>query len=259
MFSAFFKELFQYELVLKQLIWQQLTLRYRRTALGFFWTLLNPLLTMVVTSVVFAMIMKWSLKSFAIFLFAGLVPYTLFSGCVAQGMQALINSESLIKKIHVPKQIFVISVCVGLLVDAFFSTVCLFIIALAIGAPFSWSLLIVPLNFIVLFGFGLGLALMLSIATVSFRDLPNVTSVVLQAGYYLTPIIYPVTVVPEQYKWMFALNPMTLFVDIFRSPIYLGELASVDTYVKVVLLAIISMVVGIYVFKRNERYVVFKL
>ena len=259
MFIIFFKELYQYRLVLKQLIWQQLTMRYRRTALGFFWTLLNPLLTMVVTSIVFSMIMKWPLKTFAIFLFSGLVPFTLFSNCLSQGMQALLNNESLIKKIHIPKQIFVISVSVSLLVDAVFSTICLFIIALAIGAPLSASLFILPLNFLLLFAFALGLALALSIATVSFRDLPNIVAVVLQAAYYLTPIIYPMSFVPESYKWWLSLNPLTLFVEIFRLPLYEGGVASIEVYAQVAVLAILSMFFGMYIFKKHDRYVVFKL
>ncbi|VVN02992.1 ABC transporter permease [Pseudomonas fluorescens] len=259
MFITFFKELYQFRLVLKQLIWQQLTMRYRRTALGFFWTLLNPLLTMVVTAVVFSMIMRWPLKTFAIFLFSGLVPYTLFSNCLSQGMQALLNNESLIKKIHIPKQIFVVSVSISLLVDAVFSTICLFIIALAIGAPFTASLFILPINFLLLFGFAVGLALMLSIATVSFRDLPNIVSVLLQALYYLTPIIYPMSFVPDTYKFWLELNPLTLFVEIFRLPLYEGGMASLEVYGKVALMAVISMILGIYVFKKHDRYVVFKL
>ncbi|ROM71252.1 hypothetical protein BK654_09455 [Pseudomonas brassicacearum] len=259
MFIKFFKEIFQYKLVLKQLIWQQLTMRYRRTALGFFWTLLNPLLTMVVTSVVFSMIMRWPLKTFAVFLFSGLVPYTLFSNCLSQGMQALLNNESLIKKIYIPQQIFIVSVSVSLLVDAVFSTICLFIIALAIGAPFTPALLILPLNFILLFAFAFGLALVLSIATVSFRDLPNIVSVLLQALYYLTPIIYPMSFVPDTYKWWLSLNPLTLFVEIFRLPLYEGGIASLEVYGQVSVLALFSMLLGIYIFKKHDRYVVFKL
>lgn len=259
MFIDFFRDLYESKLVLKQLIWQQLTMRYRRTALGFLWTLLNPLLTMVVTSVVFSMIMRWPLKTFAIFLFSGLVPYTFFSNCLSQGMQSLLNNEGLIKKVKVPKQIFVASQSISLLVDALLSTLCLFAIALAIGAPLTWSLTILPINFLLIFIFALGLALALSVATVSFRDLPNLVGVALQALYYLTPIIYPLSFVPENYRWLFDLNPMTLFVEIFRLPLYEGSVASIDTYWKVSILAILSLTFGIYTFKKNDPYIVFKL
>lgn len=259
MFIAFFQDLYKYKLVLRQLTWQLLTLRYRRTALGFFWTLLNPLLTMIVTSIVFAMIMRWPLKSFAVFLFSGLVPFTFFSQCLSQGMSALLNNESLIKKVSVPKQIFVVSQSVSLLIDAVLSTVCLFFIALAIGAPLSWSLAILPINFLLIFMFALGLALSLSVATVSFRDLPNIVGVLLQALYYLTPIIYPLSFVPESYRWFFGLNPMAWFVEIFRLPIYEGQVASVELYGKVLVITLISLIAGIYFFKKNDPYIVFKL
>lgn len=255
----FFGGLYRYRLVLTQLVWQQLTLRYRRTSLGFLWTLLNPLLTMVVTSIVFSMIMKWSLKSFAIFLFSGLVPWILFSNCLAQGAQALLNNEGLIKKVYVPKQVFVVSVTAGILIDAIFSAVALFLMALAIGAPLSWSLIILPINFLLLFLFSLGLALSLSVATVYFRDLPNIIGVLLQMGYYLTPIIYPISMVPEKYRWIFNLNPMTGFVEIFRMPIHEGILASMDSYLLVALLAIVSFVFGVFIFRRYDKYIVFRL
>jgi ABC-type polysaccharide/polyol phosphate export permease len=255
----FFDGIYRYRLVLTQLVWQQLTLRYRRTSLGFLWTLLNPLLTMTVTSIVFSMIMRWPIKSFAVFLFSGLVPWIFFSSCIAQGAQALLNNESLIKKVYVPKQIFVVSVALGLLIDAIFSSVALFLMVLAIGAPLTWALIILPLNFLLLFLFSLGLALVLSVLTVYFRDLPNIVGVLLQTGYYLTPILYPLSMVPERFRWMFNLNPMTAFVGIFRAPIYEGLFPPQDAYFIVTTLAMVSLLFGIFVFRKFDRYVIFRL
>lgn len=214
---------------------------------------------MVVTSIVFSMIMRWPLKSFAVFLFSGLVPWTFFGNTLAQGMQALLNSEGLIKKVYVPKQLFVVSISISLLIDAVLSTACLFAIVLAIGAPLTWALVILPVNFFLLFFFSLGLALALSVATVYFRDLPNVVGVVLQAGYYLTPIIYPLSFVPEKYLWLFKLNPMTWFIDIFRLPIYEGIFPPLSIYLFVTAMALVSFIYGIFVFKKHDRFVVFKM
>lgn len=214
---------------------------------------------MVVTSIVFSMIMRWPIKSFAVFLFSGLVPWILFSNCLAQGTQALLNNEGLIKKVYVPKQIFVVSVTVGLLIDAFFSTIALFLMVLAIGAPLTWSLVVLPINFLLLFFFSLGLALALSVATVYFRDLPNIVGVLLQAGYYLTPILYPLSMVPERFRWMFDLNPMTAFVEIFRSPIYEGVFPAMNTYLTVAALALVSFLFGMFIFRRFDRHIVFRL
>jgi ABC-2 type transport system permease protein/lipopolysaccharide transport system permease protein len=240
-------------------VWQNLVLRYRRTALGFLWTLLNPLLTMVVTSVVFSMIMRWPLKSFAVFLFSGLVPWIFFSNVLSQTSQALLANEALIKKIFVPKQIFVVAGGLSLLVDAIFSTVALLIMALALGAPLTLSLLLIPLNFLILFVFSIGISLTLSIGTVYFRDLPNIVSIVLQAGYYLTPILYPLDMVPERFRPYFLWNPMTSFVHLFRSPIYEGYAPDLAAYAVPLALSIVMFMIGISVFRRFSKFVVFRL
>lgn len=259
MINWFFSGLYQFRLVLTQLVWQQLTLRYRRTALGFLWTLLNPLLTMTVTSVVFSMIMKWPLKSFVVFLFSGLVPWAFFSSCLSIGNQVLLGNEALIKKVYVPRQVFVVSITFALLIDALFSTISLFLIVFVIGAPLGFSLLLLPLNFLLLYFFSLGLTLILSVASVYFRDLPNVVAVVLQAGYYLTPIIYPISLVPEKYRWFFEANPMTYFINVFRLPIYEGLFPSLENYAIVIFMSLLSFIFGVYVFRRFDRYIVFRM
>lgn len=259
MIRWFFQGLYDFRLVLKQLIWQQLTLRYRRTALGFLWTLLNPILTMVVTSVVFSMIMRWPLKSFAVFLFSGLVPWTFFSNTLSQGMQSLLINEGLIKKVFIPRQIFVVSISISLLFDAIISTICLFSIAIFIGAPLNCSIISLILNFILLFFFSLGITLALSIATVYFRDIPNIVGVILQAGYYLTPIIYPFSFIPENLRWIFWLNPMMVFVDIFRKPLYEGVFPSVIDYFFAISMSVAIFCYGVYIFKKYDRFVVFKM
>jgi len=255
----FFEGLYDYRLVLSQLIWQQLTLRYRRTALGFLWTLINPLLTMTVSAVMFSMIMKWPLKSFAIFLFSGLVPFGFFSGVITQGSGILLASEGLIKKIYIPRQIFVAAIATSLLVDTLFNTASLFLIALGIGAPLTPALLTLPISFFLLFMFVVGVTLALSVATVFFRDLPNIVGVVLQAVYYLTPILYPITYVPERFRALFMLNPLYYFVELFRLPIYQGDFPGLGLYLTCGVIAICSLLLGMYVFRMADRHIVFRL
>ena len=215
MFIPFFKSLFEFRLVFSQLVRQYVSLRYRRTALGFIWTLVNPLLTMAVTSVVFSLMMRFPLQGFAVFLFSGLIPWMLFSSCLLQGGNSLIENEGLIKKIYVPKQTLVTARCTSLLIDAMLSFVALFVIALAIGAHFSSALLVLPLAFLLTFVFSCGLALITSVASVFLRDTQQILAILMQAGYYLTPIIYPISIVPERFHWLFHLNPMHYFVQLF--------------------------------------------
>ena len=255
----FFSELFDSKLVISQLVSQYVTLRYRRTALGFFWTLVNPLLTMTITSIVFSMMMRMPLQSFAVFLFTGLIPWTLFSSCILQGGGAILENEALIKKIYIPRQVFVVSRTLSLLIDALLSFLVLLIIAIAIGAHFSSALLFIPVAFLLLFLFSVGLGLVMSVVSVYYRDAPYVVGIVLQAAYYLTPIIYPLSIVPERFRWVFSLNPMFYFIELFRAPIYAGLMPSADAICLASGLAALSIFIGIFVFRRFDSSLIFRL
>ena len=222
--NSFINEIIEYRQVLRQLIHQQITMRYRRTFFGFLWTLLNPLLNMAIIAVVFSLVMKFQVNEYAIFLFAAMIPWSVFSNSLNQGGGALLANESLFKKIYLPKQLFVISVVISTLVDSLLSTACLFIIALILGAKISAALLFLPVAFLLLVMFSLGVTFILSIVTVYYRDVQYLIGVVLQALYFATPIIYPITAIPEKFHAIFTWNPLVYYIDLFRSPIYFGTL-----------------------------------
>jgi ABC-type polysaccharide/polyol phosphate export permease len=256
---SFFSALWEFRLVFSHLVRQYVSLRYRRTALGFLWTLINPLLTMTVTAVVFALMMRMPLRSFAIFLFSGLIPWTLFANCLMQGGQTLLENEALIKKIYVPRQTLVMARCTSLLIDAVLSFACLFVIALALGAHLGAPLLVLPIAFLLTFVFSCGLAVVMSITSVFLRDTQQIMSIVLQAGYFLTPIIYPITIVPEQYRPLMKLNPMYHFVELFRLPIFEGTVPSMQTFAIAAGCALVSALIGITVFTNYDKEVIFRL
>lgn len=259
MMLAFFARFWEFRLVFSHLVSQHVTLRYRRTALGFLWTLVNPLLTMAVTSVVFSLLMRMPLQGYAVFLFTGLIPWMLFSQCLLMGGASILENEGLIKKVYIPRQTFVFARCTGLLIDAFLSFCCLFLLAALLGARLTPALIILPLAFLLIFGFAVGLALMMSMLTVYFRDLQQIVNILLQAGYYITPILYPINMVPERYRWIFELNPMGYFVEIFRKPIYEGVLPSSSTLWIAAAYALVSLLLGVKLFQKFDRDVVFRL
>jgi ABC-type polysaccharide/polyol phosphate export permease len=259
MVSAFFKSLWEFRLVFSHLLRQYVSLRYRRTVLGFLWTLINPLLTMAVTATVFSLMMRMPLKSFAVFLFSGLIPWALFAGCITQGGQTLIENEALVKKIYVPRQTLVIARCSSLLVDAILSFACLFVIALVLGAPFGRALLVLPASFALTFVFACGLAIVISLTSVFLRDTQQIMSILLQAGYFLTPIIYPISIVPQQFHGLVKMNPMYHFVELFRLPIYEGVVPPLQTWGIAGMCALASALLGIMVFTRYDKEVVFRL
>ena len=181
---TFATELYGSRNVLSQLVAQQVILRYRRTALGYLWTLINPLLMMSIMAVVFSILFKADLKTFAVFLFAGMIPWNFFSSVVTQSGTSFISNEGLIKKIYLPKVIFPLSIAFASLIDSLLSFLALFAIILALGGMFSWSLLFLPISFVLLFLFTMGLGLIMSIATVFFRDLQHIVLVAMQGLFF---------------------------------------------------------------------------
>lgn len=252
-------EIISYRTVLKQLVRQQLTLRYRRTLLGYMWTLINPLLMMSVTAVVFSALYKVELKTFAVFLFAGLVPWNCFSSIVTQSGSSFIYNEGLIKKIYLPKIIFPLSVSLGVILDSAFSFVALFFIIISIGGHISWSLLFIPIAYALLFFFSMGIALLVSIATVFFRDLQYVINIVMQALFFLTPILYKSDALAGKVAWLIKLNPVVPFIELFRAPLYLAAFPSIYVIIYATALSLASMFCGLLIFSLLEKKIVFRL
>jgi len=257
--SEYVSELNEFKPVLQQLVKQQLTLRYRRTVFGYLWTLFNPLLMMSVTALVFSTIFKMELKTYAIFLFAGMIPFTFFSTSVTQSGQSLIGNEGLIKKVYIPKLLFPLSTSLALLVDSVLTAGALFIIILAIGGKLTFALLFIPIAYILLSLFSFGIALVMTISTVYFRDLQHVVGILMQALLFLTPIFYKPELLAGKVAWLITLNPLTQFVELFRAPIYQGVFPATTVILQASLFAILSVVIGLWFFRKHENRVAFRL
>ena len=245
--------------VLWQLIRQQLILRYRRTVFGYFWTLLNPILMMSVMAVVFATLFKQDLKTFTVFLFSGMIAWNCFNTIVVQSATSFINNEGLIKKIYLPKLIFPLSVTIALVIDSLLSFIALFAIMLVLGAKFSLALLFIPVAYALLVIFSLGIALVMSVATVFFRDLQYVIGIIMQAWFFLTPIFYKPDSLAGKVAWLIKLNPLASFVELFRAPLYIGMLPDSSVILGTFLMAMFSVFVGLLFFVYQEKKIVFRL
>ena len=256
---TYFRDLLEYRDVVSQLVKQYLTMRYKRTFLGFLWTLVTPLLTMTVMAMVFSQLMRFGVEDFAIYLFSGLVPWWVFANGVMNSGGALLNNEAISKKIYIPKQIFPTASLVGVVVDSIFSTAALFIIALFLGIVPTVALSILPLSFFLLVIFVYGIVLLQSILVVYFRDMAHVVPILIQTLFYLTPILYPLSLIPEQYTYLMDLNPMYHFVELFHKPIYDGEFPDGGTIVVAAVLAFGSLFIGIGIFDSFSDKVIFRM
>ena len=253
-------ELQIHQAVLRQLVAQQLILRYRRTALGYIWTLINPLLMMSIMALVFATLYKANLKDFTIFLFAGMIPWSLFSSVVTQSGTAFINNEGLIEKIYLPKAIFRLSIALAILIDSALSFLALFVIIIIIGGHLTWAVLFIPIAYMALFFFTLGIGLIMSVVTVFFRDLQHVILIAMQGLFFLTPIIYKHDALAGgKLAWLVGLNPVVPFIELFRAPLYQASLPSTSVILQAVVLSLSSMAIGLFVFLRQEKKIVFRL
>jgi ABC-2 type transport system permease protein/lipopolysaccharide transport system permease protein len=253
------RESHQYRDVLWQLVHQFLTLRYRRTLLGYLWTLLNPLLMMSVTAVVFATLFNLGLADYAVFLFAGMVPWNFFSMTTSQACTSFVQNEGLIKKIYLPKIIFPLSLAIGMLIDSVLSMAALFLVILPFGAHVSPALLMLPVAYLLLFLFTFGLALVMSVATVFFRDLQYVIGVLMQAWFFLTPVMYRHEALTGKVAWIVSLNPMVAFIELFRAPLVQGHMPSLHAFLVSLAFGVLALAAGFLTLLVQEKNIVFRL
>jgi ABC-type polysaccharide/polyol phosphate export permease len=257
--TKFISELYSSRNVLWQLVAQQLILRYRRTTLGYLWTLINPLVMMSIMAWVFSTLFNAEIKSFTVFLFAGMIPWTFFSAVTIQSGTSFIHNEGLIKKIYLPKIIFPLSIALALLIDSALSFLALFTIILILGGKLSLSLLFLPIAFALLFFFTLGIALIMSVATVFFRDLQHVILIAIQGLFFLTPILYKKTAMDGWVALLVGLNPVSPFIEMFRAPLTQAILPENITILHCSVISLVFFAIGFSVFLYQEKNIVFRL
>jgi ABC-type polysaccharide/polyol phosphate export permease len=255
--------------LLLNLTLRELRGKYKRSVLGWAWSLLNPLASMVIYTIVFAVILRIQvnpgdpsgLHLFALFLLCGLLPWNFIANAMSGGVESLVSNANLIRKVYFPREILVAAT-----VGSFFITLLIEMgvlctaLLLAGNMIFPWLLLAILL-LIPLAAFAMGIGLALSVANVYFRDMRHLVGIALQVWFYLTPIVYPITLVPERSnlagmsvptRALIDLNPMTRFTDAFRALLYDLRLPSAGTVGYLLVWSFGTLVAGWWVFKRYE-------
>lgn len=246
----------RYRELLVLLVSRDLKVRYKRSVLGMFWTLLNPLLQMIVYTLVFSTIMRIDVPQFPVFLLSGLLPWTLISVSTTASATSLLNNQGLIRKVAVPQAVWPISIVSSKVVDLLLSLVPLVLIATALGRPpnLAWICLVPALAFAI--AFTAGLSLLFSSMTVFFRDVRHLIDILLQVWFYLTPVLYPYSYVERlPYEWvrtLFDINPATPIVRMFQLAIYEGSFPDARTAGMAALFAATSLAIGWSAFQRGQ-------
>lgn len=254
------RELWAFREVIRNFVAQDLKVKYRRSTLGFFWSLLNPLLQLAVTSLVFSLMFKMS--NMTLYILSGLIPWTFFASTVDQCSMSIVGAESMLRRQYFPKLVFPLSIVIQNLITFVLSLlVLLILLGWRIGFHPSPALLILPLSFACILCTALGLGAIAAVMTVHFRDIQHLIAVFMSAWFYLTPIIYPLDggLIPHPYRIYFKLNPVFAIIEMFHRPIYHAMLPTTPELITAVGTAIFSLVIGLTVFWRNEDSLVFAL
>ena len=245
---------FQYRDLIYQLVQRDIVARYKRSVLGIAWTMLNPLGTMLVMTIVFSQLFQ-SVKGYPTYFLGGLLAWNFFAQTTNSSMQQMVWGSALLHRIYMPRTVFSVSSIGTGLVNLILSFIPLIIIMFITAIPLHWSLIFLPVAITLLAIFSLGIGLLLSTIAVYFPDAAEMYQVALIAWMYLTPIIYPVEIIPNTYRyWLFHLNPMYYFIQIFRQPIYDGTFPSLPMLAMGIGISMLTLIVGwvIFSYKADE-------
>jgi ABC-type polysaccharide/polyol phosphate export permease len=244
------RDLVQHRHLARQLVHRDLTIRYKRSVLGFLWTMLHPLLLMLIFVIVFSNMFRFATPHYETYFLSEYIAWTFFSQTVTQAMTSVAWNGPLMKRIRVPPSIFTISATISGLVNLLLSVGMLFGIMLIVGAPMRPALLFLPGALLILSLFTFGVSLALSAVSVFFSDVREMIQAALPAVMYLTPILYPIAIIPDRWRPWFALNPLAYVLEIVRDPIYYGILPSPLTLTIAIVLSIGSVAFGWMIFSR---------
>ncbi|MBI1886459.1 MAG: ABC transporter permease [Chloroflexi bacterium] len=228
--------------------------QYKQSVLGYAWAFVNPLSQMLILSFVFSQIIRVQTEGipYPLFVLMGLLPWIFFSTAVSSATDSITGAASLVTKVYFPRELLPTAAVLTKVVDLAFGLLILISMMVYFGYPPQWTLVWVPLLFLIHLIFTLGLAFPLAALNLFFHDVRFLVGVALTLWFYLTPVIYPVDLVPQQYQILFDLNPNSLFINAYRRVVIQGITPGADRLLLGLAVALITFIVGYYLFKRME-------
>ena len=247
------KTFYKYKYLLYVLVVRDIKKKYRRSVLGVVWSMLNPLLMMIITAMVFSTLFRFNVENYVLYLLVGQVTFSFYSEATNFAMGSILENSTLIKKVYVPKYLFpfsrVLSGCVNLL----FTIPAILIMMIYTGQIPTWHIISFFVPLFLLLVFCLGVGLMLSASVVYFRDTFHLYGVILTALGYATPIFYPEQIVPNEFRFLLDFNPLYYFVKGFREVLYSGGLPTLDNTTLCALMAFMTLGAGVVIFRRVQN------
>ena len=254
-----FSNLLAHRGLIKLIVQRDLTVRYKRSTLGVWWTLLNPLLTTGVMWIVFGNFFRFEIPGdtpYIVYLLSGILMVTYFSQAVMASGAAIVGSAGILTKVYVPPEVFSVAAAVAAAVNFTISLGILLVVQLVTGVGIPWTVVLVPIVVICMLALTAGLGMIIAAGAVHFFDVLDLTAVVIQLVSYLTPSFYPISIVPEQFQWLININPLYSYLTVFRDLAYGGAGSSWWMWAYMVLSAVLTLLVGAFIFSRSWRRLV---
>lgn len=256
--SVYVNNFLKYKYLLKELVIRDIKVKYRRSYLGMLWSLLNPLLMMMVITAVFSNLFRFDIKNFPIYLLTGQIIFSFFSEATNMSMNSIIANAGLIKKVYIPKYIFVLSRVLSSFVNLLFSLAAIVIMLVILKVRITWAILLFPLPLLYVLIFSLGMGLILASYSVFFRDLMHLYGVLLTAWNYFTPIFYPVKIIPNKFRFIINCNPLYYYIECFRQIVLYGQFPSLKLHLLSLGISLLALIIGIIVFiKKQDKFILY--
>jgi ABC-2 type transport system permease protein len=236
-----------------ELVKRELRVRYRRSLIGFAWTMLQPMLMMGVLHIAFSTIFRFNVENYPVYVLSGLLFWNFFSQSIVTSMNSLRANGGLIQKLPVPKSVFPVAVVISGIINLGSALIPLLALLVVTGHPLRPAMLFLPISVLIAAVFTLGAGLLLAPLAVIFHDIVELVGVVLQIVLFLTPIMYPMAIVPERWHWIIRFNPVRSILEVFRDPIYFGKIPPASHLTVAALLAVSLFAIGAFAFSRTSR------
>ena len=248
-----FKDLYNYRELLSTNIKKEIRGKYKGSWLGVLWTFLNPLLMLLVYSLVFPYILRIKVPHYTIFMMVALVPWNFFTTAIQTGTGSVVANGDILKKVYFPREIIPISITTSSVINFLITCIIMFVFILFSGVGFSKYLIFFPIIVLIEYLLTLGFAFILSAITVFIRDVDHFVSIILMLAFYVTPIIYKPEMLPVKFQWAITVNPMAQIINAFRDILYYHQMPNLTSLGILAGISLLFVILGYLIFKKLEK------
>lgn len=253
MLKNYISNFIKYKGLLFELVKRDIKVKYKRSVLGLLWSLLNPLLMMLVITIVFSNLFRFDIKNFPIYLLTGQIIFGFMSEATNVALNSILGNGSLIRKVYIPKYMFPLSKVLSSFVNLFFALIAVVIVMAVTRTQITPTVLLFPLSLIYILIFSIGLGLILSASTVFFRDTIYLYGIFLTAWNYFTPVFYPISIIPDKFKAVIYYNPMYYYIEHFREIVLYSKVPSLELNFTCLGISLAFLIIGSFVFYKNQN------